>query len=91
MNVLAISEFIHLLQSHMNPLQNTHILVLLLFKHTWTSEYILAHGPRLIQTHTDRLLGPALVLTQTYLVCWAIPGTLVKMFISAHGGNKNAP
>jgi len=24
---------------------------------------------------------------QTYLVCWASPGTLVKMFMSAHGGH----
>lgn len=27
----------------------------------------------------------------TYLVCWANPGTLVKMFMSARRGNKKGP
>lgn len=38
-----------------------------------------------------RVWGVSDMVVSTYLVCWANPGTLVKMFMSALRGNEKAP
>lgn len=51
-----------------------------------------AHPPRHLCPGGSDSVGPGwCTALSTYLVCWANPGTLVKMFMSALRGNKKAP